>query len=502
MTASETIPASFLALLSRRWPYIVVSVAFTASQVFYRLVFDIRFDTTPVRVFIQYIDPWFVEHDFLRSLLYLHQQPPLQNLLTGGCVRIFGASLGFRVLHAAYLVFGLATALAMLHAMLRLGVVRAIAVASAALYTMSPATVAYENWLFYHAPVAALQLLSLVALLRHYRFGTFGSGLACFGLLATSALFYGLFGPLLLVLLALALILRPPRMIDGQRSPRTRVLLAMAIPLCVLLLDKARTRFFVGHNQGDAFLWMNLAAKTYNAMRPGERQLVVQRGEIIRFPRLMLFSVPLSEYDDLRIPHEPTGVPLLDLESTPDGSVNAHALEKVLIAETFYREDALYLLQHYPRAYLRSVFDALTREYFYSPLDYDQIIPSPNRDKLKAFTAMADVPFLPDVRGVQRVLVFLLPLTFVYGLYRVLGGRGALESGRSTVAAISFMLLVIAYVTFATAAVSSGDFNRYRYNIDPFYVILFSLLATDCAERGVHALRGAMARLRPKPMDG
>ena len=39
------------------------------------------------------------------------------------------------------------------------------------------------------------------------------------------------------------------------------------------------------------------------------------------------------------------------------------------------------------------------------------------------------------------------------------------------------------------------DFMRYRYNLDPFYVILFALLATDLVERGKKAWRSSRPSL-------
>jgi len=489
MSTREAVSTRVFAAWSRRWPYLVVSAAFAVSRLFYRFVFDVRFDTRPAEEFIQYIGPWFVEHDFFRSLLYLHQQPPLQNLLTGGCVKLFGAPLGFEILHAVYVGCGATVALGIVQVTLRLGVPRAIAVGFAALYAVSPVTVFYENWLFYHEPVAALQVLSLLALLRYYRLGTFGAGLLFFALVATSALFYSLFAPVL-VLVGLALFVRPPLAADGRQAARARLVLALAIPLAALGLDRARTRILVGHDQGAAYFWMNLAVKTFDGMRPGRRALLVEGGQISRAPELMLFSRPLSEYDkNLRIAHMPTGVPLLDLEYAPDGSLNAHPLEKVLIAESFYKKDALYLFLHAPDAYWRSVFEALTQSYFHSPLDYDKSISSPNRDKLSAFVEKTNVVFLPDKEGVQRVLVVLLPLAFLYGLHRVLGARGVLESERSTAAVIVCMLVVVSSVTLATVAISFGDFCRYRYNLDPYSLILLSLLATDVAEGARRALR-------------
>jgi hypothetical protein len=489
MTAVTRSPFSIQSLSGRgsrcvrHWPYAAAILVFATSRLIYRFVFHIEFDYSPVYVFVQYINPWFVQHDFLRSLLYLHQQAPLQNLLTGGCIRVFGTPAAFAVLNAIYASLGLATVLAMLHAMLRLGAARPIATGSAALYAASPATAFYENWLFYHVPVAALLTLSLVALLRYYRLGTFAAGALFFGLFAAASLFYAMLSPLLLVAVTLALLVRPPSPNRACRSPRARMLLALSIPLLVLGLDKAKTEILVGHAQGAALLWVNLAVKTFYEMRPAEREIAVRRGLISLVPDPAFLSARLSSFGALRIPHRPTGIPLLDMESTPDGSVNPHTIESVLIAEKYYKRDAIFLLEHDSDAYWRGVFRALTHDYFLSPLAYDETLKSTNRDTLIGLEGKTEPLLLPDREGTPRVLVVALPLTLLYGLYRVLGMRGTLESERSTVAGISYLLLVITYVTLATTLVSFGDFSRYRFNVDSLYVILFALMATDFVQR-------------------
>ncbi len=487
------------ALWSRYWPYVVTATVFAASRIAYCRVLSLGFDTTPPAYFMQYISPWFIQRDFLRSVLYLNQQAPLQNLLVGGCERIFGTPAAFAVLYVLYMVVGFTIALSILHVMLRLGVSRAIATASAALYTASPVTAYYEGWLFYHAPVAAIQLLSLVALLRYYRRGTLGAGILCFGLFVLSGLFYANYGPLVLVAIGMALVVRPPRPDRGGISARTRLVAALMIPLCVLGIDRAKTRLLVGHNQGDAYLWMNFAVKTYDGMRPGERQVLEDGGQISHFRGSVMFSGPLSFLDpSMRIPHPPTGVPILDVESPPGGQVNAHSLEKLLIAETIYKKDAKYLLAHAPLAYVRSFLDALTHAYFESPMDYDPSLRSANRDNLQPIVDKTNKLFLPAPDGTERLLVVLLPLLFLYGVYRVTGARGSLESERSIAGAISFMLVLMVYVTFAMTAVAVGDFQRYRYNLDPFYVILFALLVTDVVERVTRARHSVWPRRKPR----
>src|ERR1700690_2167393 len=403
---------------TRFWPYVTVILVFAVSRLFYRFGLDLQFDYTPIYYFVQYLSPWFVRHDFLRSLLYLHQQAPLQNVLTGGCLRIFGVPAAFTALAAIYAALGIATALGMLHAMLRLGAARPIAAVSAALHAASPAAAFYGNWLFYQVPVTALLTLSLVSLLRYYRIGSFGAGLCFFSLFATTSLFYAVLNPVLLVGATLALLVRPPVPTPWRGSPRARMLLALCIPLLVLGLDKARTQVLVGHSQGNALLWVNLEIKTFFQLQRDELAMLERRGIIPMTPDPAYLSALPSSHGALRVPHSPTGIPLLDLESTPDGSMNAHAIEIVLIAEKHYKREALSLLQNVPAAYFRAVLSALTHDYFLSPFEAADSI---NRLKLEAFNGRMEKLLLPDRDGLPRLLVIALPMTLLYGIYRVFG---------------------------------------------------------------------------------
>src|SRR5664279_3496988 len=284
----------------RYWPYIVVTFIFAASRLFYHYRFDIQFDHSPPYYFRQYINPWFIKHDFLRSILYLHQQAPLQNLLTGGCMRVFGVPFGFAVLNTIYIALGLVTALCMINAMLQLGAARLLATVAVCLFAASPVTVFYESWLFYHMPVTALLMLTLVAQLRFYRVGTWGAALLFFSLFGTVSLFYAMFTPLLLVVIALILLLRPPSLDGPCTSPRTRIIGALLVPLILLSINLEKTHFLIGHSQSSAFMWENLAVKTFDAIQPTERQRLEQQGRISRASEFVLYTTPLAQYGELR----------------------------------------------------------------------------------------------------------------------------------------------------------------------------------------------------------
>ncbi|MGB8294946.1 MAG: hypothetical protein WCG85_05930 [Polyangia bacterium] len=463
----------------RAWPETTVVLVFLASRLVCRTVFDVRFDTTPVFSFIQYIDPWFVEHDFLRSLLHLHHQAPLQILIVQGCMKILGAAHAFVVLEALYVALGLLLALALLRVLRLLGAPALLSTIAVSLSTAWPTSAVYENWLFYHLPTAALFVFSLVALLRFYRRGTAGAAFLFFAVIATITLIRSTFGLLFVGAAAAILLIFPPHPCGQRVSPRRMILKAALLPFLVVALNAAKPRLVVGHDYGTALLWVNLSNKIFEELPSGEANRLIASG---------LLSAPgghdapatlVSAYGQFQIPHAPTGVPLLDLDTLPGNVYNPHALEHVLVAERYYRHDAIYLLTHYPGVYLRSVWEGLSSEYVSSAAVTPILGKQMNHRRLAKLESYADRALGGQADGRLILLMVGLPLAVLYGLRRVLGPRARRESERSSVAVLSYMLLTIAYVTGTTVLVSYGEFNRYRFDIDPLYLILSVLLLRD-----------------------
>ena len=463
----------------RSWPEATVVLVFVTSRLVWRTVFDLRFDASPVFGFLQYLDPWFVEHDFLRSVLYLHHQAPLQILLVQGCMRILGAAAAFVVLEALYIALGFLLAIALLRVLRSLGSPALLSSVAVSLYTASPTSAVYENWLFYHLPTAALLVFSLGALLRLYRRGTAGSAFLFFALVATVALVRSTFGLLFLGAAVAIVLTRPPHPCrQGVLSRRTIVKAAM-LPLLVVALNSARTRVLVGHDYGSALLWVNLSNKIFGYVPSSEANRLTSKGLLSGAARYEGPVTEVSAYGQFQIAHAPTGVPLLDLDSVPGGGHNPHALEHVLVAERYYRQDAIYLLTHYPRAYLRSVWDGLSSGYVSSATRTLEFSRQMNYRRLRRLESYLDRALGRFADGRLLLLMVGLPLAVLYGFRRVRCARSRCESERSSVAAVSYMLLAIAYVTGVTVLVSYADFGRYRFDIDPLYLVLSVLLLRD-----------------------
>jgi hypothetical protein len=477
------------------WPYFVFAIVFATSRMIYRGELGVRFDPSPLFYFIQWVDPWFFENDFVRSILYLHHQAPLPNFVVGAAWLALGPVDSITFLDGMFLAFGATLGFAMIAALERLGVNRLFALVVACAFVATPEFVIYECWLFYHVPIAALMCCSLVALLYFYRRGTFRAALLFFSLLALIALVRNIYGVLWMVVAAAVLLIAPP--IASQPGVRIRrtILKALIVPVLLVYANNLKTSLLIGRGFGDALIWTNMVTKIWGELPVAERERLVEEGlvsdAVNHEPYSDPDSVPL-----LAVEVAETGVPLLDVKKTATGRSNTHSLEHLMVADRYYKPDGKYLLKNYPIAYANAVRWAITDWYMSSPTR-DIVLPRfANYKRLgRLDTKLNKLAGLRPTGQILAVMI-LVPLALAYGVYRLVRTRARLASERSSVVAIAFLLLTILYAGLGTTLVSYGDFSRYRFDVDPFYVILLVLLATQVARFFVRLTKRAFARLR------
>ena len=183
-------------------PRVLLMLAFVVSRVLYYQA-GIRFDATPLFKYWQFIDPELMRSDLLRSMYYLHMQPPGYNFAVGLVLKLFPESYA-RVFALAYLAIGLLIAMALFELM-RLGVGDWLAAATTALFTISPGVVMYENFLIYEYPILLLLLAAALALFRFCRRPTSGNALLFFGLILALTLIRNAFHLLYVLVIAAGL---------------------------------------------------------------------------------------------------------------------------------------------------------------------------------------------------------------------------------------------------------------------------------------------------------
>jgi hypothetical protein len=479
--------ARLRAILREHGPLLFVLTAFVVSRAYYRIGLGARFDASPYTFFLQFADPELLRTDLLRTCLYLHHQGPLLDLLIGLTLKVAPTHIA-EVLDACFLVGGAALAVG-LHAVLRdLGVrgwVRAIAGAA---YVASPVVVFYEMWLLYHHVVTVFMVLAAAALLRFLRTEKVLSGVAFFSYLVLVVLTRSVYGLVwTTALLGVLLVIAP--------VPRRLVLRAAVVPFLFLVAYTVKTPLLVGRSLGHAMLAPNVVQKILGDIPSLERERLFKEHLISPMEKVVPFY-GLDKGAVLRLPQPPTGVPILDETQTSTGAVNSNCSEYLALADVA-KQDARYLLLHYPRAYANSVVRAVTVGYLHSATT-DVWVP---RTRIYRALAPADRKMSAWMGATSNgrliALMIAVPLSLLYAIHKLVSVRAWLVSQRSTTAVIAIMFVTIIYVGLSTSLVSWNDFSRYRFEVDPFYAVLFTL-GVESSLRWVKRLGARASRWRSR----
>ncbi len=138
--------------------FLILIFSFIISRVIFYLI-GIRFDNSTLTWFYQFLDIQDLKTDLLRSIFYLHIQPPLFNLFLGLVLNLTPGKELF-VFQFIYSLMGLAMVILLFKLLSEFNVPAIRALIISLFFMISPPVVLFENWLFYEYPVALLLLLS------------------------------------------------------------------------------------------------------------------------------------------------------------------------------------------------------------------------------------------------------------------------------------------------------------------------------------------------------
>jgi hypothetical protein len=355
--------------------------------------------------------------------------------------------------------------------MRRLGVSAGLAFVLATWLATAPAFVAYENWLFYSLPVAALLVLAALAFERAVRSGRTRDGVL---FLAILALVCGARSLYHLVYLLAAVALLGASWRDGRRA-----IAAGAVPVLLVGGIYAKNKVLFGHLAASTWTGMSLARLTTDALPPLEAQRLVAAGTLSPASLVPAFSRPRmyarSYFEGL----PPSRARALYWEEKTTGWPNFNHAAYIRISDDLLR-DARWVLRHRPRTYLASVREAWGI-YFRAPADL-RFLGAENIGVLRPASDLYDVVFFGrwpwpgtghDPRAPARYwgLILGLPIVFAAGLAAAVG-RGLDRPRRLLVAWLCFN---IAFVAVVGNFLELGENNRFRFETDPLSLCLLGL---------------------------
>ncbi len=447
--------------------WLVVGVFFI-SRIFYHIFFDVQFDVTPLFWFWQYIDPQLLQNNLLQSLWYMHSQPPLFNLFLGLVLKIFPEHYLF-AFYWIYMMMGLAFSVILYVIMIQIRVIPWISALLTSFFMISPIVLSYELWLFYEYPTALILLLGLYFLNRFVLFGRQKDCFKFFLALATIIYLRGLFNIYWLVLIAVILIL-------CNSKHRTKIFKAFLIPfLLVLCLYVKNFIIFKSFSINEAGIGQSLLLSVVRAMPESVLEPLVKEHRISPLYRERFLSSDFPHDPNLKI-----GISVLDQKEKSTGFVNMHHLMFLRIGKQGIK-DSSYVFQHYPLVILNQRLVEFSQRYF---LSTDNVFPfyiknDQNKEQWTSWIYFWRSVSLGELNNGQCVyLIIGLPLIFAYGLilsFRLLWNK---QINPLISQSALFMIVTIVFLVAATLFINREQ-NRYRFLVDPLYLIMFGVMISE-----------------------
>jgi hypothetical protein len=443
------------------------------------LALGFHYDLEWLGLSIQNIDPELLQHRLLQSLWYMHGQPPLWNAILGVSLKLF-PKLYPQVWHIGYLALGLTEALALFALQLELHVPRRVAVAIAAVITVAPATLVYENVFFYDYPTIVLVTLTTLAVLRFADKPTFGRGLLAFGLAASLVLMRTLFQwPWLLLMVAILYL--------ACKSNRRAVLLSAALPFALVAAVIAKNWIMYDVPSTTSWSGMNFARIADASLSLRDRRQLVHEGKLHGVSLVTPLSA-LSAYEAVGVkPAHKTGIPLLD---NPGDAYFPRNLENrtFIKISNLYLTDDIWIVEHRPGAFLRAVGNGFN--YFFAPPTLPWVGIG-NTGKIggydRWFSRVVYGKLGPGKDGFFLIAIYLAAV--ITGAW-ITARRLRPGAGAETVT-IAFMLLTLLYVGIVGNFAEFGENYRFRLLLDP---IAFALAAVG--------IQQVARRLLARPSSG
>jgi hypothetical protein len=452
-----------------------------------RMIFwfmGVRYDSSSLGWFWQYLDIEVLRYRLLPGLLHLHAQPPGFNLFLGLVLKLFphSPSLCF---HVIYIVLGFVLYCLLYYFLRRARFSRPLSLLCAFCFIVSPNSILYENWLFYTYPVAVLLVLAAVALRRFQDDAQpFYAGIFLF-LVAliciTRSAFHFVF-----VLPCAVLVLIP----NGIQ--RRKITFYACVAVCVVSALYMKNLYMFGFFGASSWKGMNMAKVTVRSVAPEMIDRLVKSGSIPSVASLSPFS-PLDQYpEELRVlSSDYPNAPELTSERKANGELNFNHVAYIAISREYDKASG-FIIRHYPRLYLSTVGESWLH---YLKPSWQYFFIEGNTNAIQHYISI--ISFFRerqwiDLRPLKRTLgikgqntypvanlLLLPPILLMFCMISVFRMCRLLMTGDLSHLAYLFMTYTIMYVAVVGNMLEIGSNNRFRVETDPLVFLLTIVTLRD-----------------------
>jgi hypothetical protein len=443
--------------------------AFLFSRVILHRIFSIEVDAWFVNQ-LHHIPPPLLRTDLLRSVYYLHTQPPLWNLILGLILKLGRESWPHYYL-AMSLGLGLVLQSSLFTLMRQLGIGRVPAFVAACVYMMTPQVIAYENHLGYDYMSASLLTLLTALFLPAARQGTLRGLAALAAVASVLVLVRSNFHPVILLpWFGLAVLVNP-----SQRCSVLVAAILAALP-CAAVLAKNKVVF----NKASMSSWLGSQIVYMLQIDPKDPWVQEQVRSGAVSPLVLRKPLDtLDQYPDVEFGIPPSDAPVLT-QAKVKGIDNFHHFGYIAISDQNLR-DAKVLIARRPRLWLRSFVQA-GWTYFKSP-SVDGCFGYHNRGCIAGYVEFIDRWILLRTyvgsKAFYPVLALGVVAAMVSGaLLAIWGGCPPFSLSREQRLLVVFVLGNILLLGFVALAFDPRETYRHRTYTDPLSLALFVTVVT------------------------
>lgn len=447
-----------------------------------RIIFSLKggsFLATPITFAKQYLDPVLLQNDLLRSLFYLHSQPPLFNFFLGAILKL--SPIPAITYDFIFKIVGLLIPLIFYGIFTRLGINRFVAFVATIIFMLNPTLILYENLLYYTHIEAFLILLAIFFLLNWGNGGEliylilFWMSLLCLGMIRS------LFHPAFFLITAVAGFFYLRRTYKGQRLARKLLLTSfiVLIPMFSLCIKNFCLYNFFGTS---SWVGMSLWIKV-NGYAPKQIEEFYDRGLISQEAvnaGLETFQPIRNLIGEDKLNNIPCHHPADCNEFRSSGKPNYNHVGYVFLSKQLWK-DALALISYNPSLSAFYTAGSYSLMLWHSSdsvhaLFMNNMWVVEKLEKLYRFLHFGFLGveskysnhYMWWVRTIVISAVFLL--FYISTLFNLFRRDNSISPALLTVCL--FCLIVHAYTLVISSLIEFGENNRFRYPVDAAFLVL------------------------------
>jgi hypothetical protein len=448
--------------------------------------FGVHFRYDALLKYWQYLDVETLKHNLLKGVWYDHAQPPVFNLFLGTVLKIFGDHAEF-VFALIFKLITLVNTLLILAILKSLTTHRNLPLIISLIYLLSPASMILENELFYTTFISMLLLLGSFFLLRLQERITWKAATGFLLPLVIVCLSRSMYHLLWLFVISLAIIFYYRR--------RNGIGKFAVVTVCALLVVGSvyvKNYFIFGKFSTSSWIGMNLSRNVfhYETISDSSKIEAIEPFSQVSVYRPFLqvdYEKKYGGLNDLDL--------LREYKNNTDSLLNMNNAAYIEISDK-YLDASKKEIRAKPMAYLKNVvqssiifFAPATRyplaEQEVKKIKYYDVVYSFNLSHFAEGKQQRRIALL--LSAVPKMLVYLLVFFFIL--------RQAFRTRRMSLFNV-FLLTTIAYVFALSSLVEHYENMRFRYEIEPLFLLLLGqVLALWLTRKKVLASKPRQARL-------